>query len=294
MAAKAKISKTQVAVGTVQPYLPILWRNDSRLLTQTFEGAYLQSEDVKDAKIQAGHLVSTRLRDSSGNSEMLAFADGITGVVKSDSFDFVGGNYTFSPTLSAAYYYSNLESNYDQHYVGLIHKLPITDKVTFSSQFRYFKSDNLGQTNVDNRYAGAMFTLYNGVHSVALGYQDLSGETGFPYVAGGADPYTFNSMLYSVFLRTNEKSWQAKYEFDFASVGLPGLSLVSRYVEGDGFKVAGQSAKESEVDVDLAYVVQSGPLQGLRFQWRTGKYWSDRLADGDENRFIVNYTYKFW
>ncbi|MNP28095.1 Porin-like protein NicP precursor [compost metagenome] len=113
-------------------------------------------------------------------------------------------------------------------------------------------------------------------------------------MAGGADPYTFNSMLYSVFLRTNEKSWQAKYEFDFASVGLPGLSLVSRYVEGDGFKVAGQSAKESEVDVDLAYVVQSGPLQGLRFQWRTGKYWSDRLADGDENRFIVNYTYKFW
>ena len=46
MTAKAKLSATTPHVGTLQPILPVVMRNDSRSLPQTYRGAWLQSKEI--------------------------------------------------------------------------------------------------------------------------------------------------------------------------------------------------------------------------------------------------------
>ncbi|HYQ38964.1 MAG TPA: OprD family outer membrane porin, partial [Pseudomonas sp.] len=84
--AKAKISQTVLTLGTHTPLLPIAFRNDTRLLPQTFEGAQLVSKDIDKLSLTAGQFRSTRLRDSTDYQDMTMFADGATGGVASDRF----------------------------------------------------------------------------------------------------------------------------------------------------------------------------------------------------------------
>jgi hypothetical protein len=44
LTAKAKLSATTLHVGTLQPVIPVLMRNDSRLLPNIYRGAWLQSK----------------------------------------------------------------------------------------------------------------------------------------------------------------------------------------------------------------------------------------------------------
>ncbi|MNG21336.1 Porin-like protein NicP precursor [compost metagenome] len=111
---------------------------------------------------------------------------------------------------------------------------------------------------------------------------------------GGTDPYTYNTSTYTNFLRAHERSSQLKYEYNFVAMGIPGLTLMGRYVTGDNFEIAGQSATEWERDIDLTYVVQDTALKGVRLQWRNVMYRGSDTVDVDENRLIVSYTYAFW
>jgi hypothetical protein len=69
---------------------------------------------------------------------------------------------------------------------------------------------------------------------------------------------------------------------------------MTRYVSGDNFEIAGTNAKEWERNVDIAYVVQSGPLKNVNLRLRNVAYRGSRTTDIDENRIIVGYTFKFW
>lgn len=56
--------------------------------------------------------------------------------------------------------------------------------------------------------------------------------TGFAYV-GGTDPFLVNYVQIGNFAAKDEKSYQARYDFDFASVGVPGLTFMTRFLSGD-------------------------------------------------------------
>ncbi|MNZ43160.1 Porin-like protein NicP precursor [compost metagenome] len=292
--AKLRLSDSVLTVGTHEPLLPVAFRNDTRLLPQTFEGAQIVSKEIAGLTLTGGRFTGTRLRDSSNYEDMRMFADGSRGGVASDRFDYAGASYAVRPNLTATYFHAELRDNYRQHYGNLIHSQPLGGGVTLKSDIRYFDSSDEGRTNVDNRNLGAMFTLaYNG-HALGFAYQDQSGDTGQPFIAGGTDPWTLNTLTYHHFLRAKEDSWQVRYDYDFAAAGIPGLSLMTRYVQGDNFDIAGQSAKEWERDTDLAYVIQSGPLSGVSLRWRNLSYRGSHTTDIDENRLIVGYTFRFW
>ena len=72
------------------------------------------------------------------------------------------------------------------------------------------------------------------------------------------------------FANKDEKSWQARYDYNFAGVGIPGLTFMTRYVKGDNIDLLTTSGegKEWERDMDIAYVFQSGPLKNLGVKWR--------------------------
>ncbi|HEY6612816.1 MAG TPA: OprD family outer membrane porin, partial [Pseudomonas sp.] len=82
LTAKARLAQSVLSVGTHEPLLPVAYRNDTRLLPQTFEGAQLVSKDIDKLTLTAGQFRSTRLRDSTDYQDMTMFADGASGGVQ--------------------------------------------------------------------------------------------------------------------------------------------------------------------------------------------------------------------
>lgn len=291
---KAKVSETVLTVGTHEPVLPIAFRNDTRMLPQTFQGGQIQSKDIENLTLTAGQFQKVRLRDSTNYENMTMFSDGSNKKgVASNKFNYAGASYQFIPGLTVTYYYAELKDNYSQHHANLQFLTDLTEDFKFKTDLRYFKSSDKGKTNVDNRLASGMFSLGYAGHWLGLGYQDSSGKTGTPFLAGGTDPWTMNTLTYHHFLRAKEDSWQIRYDYNFAQIGVPGLNLMARYVRGDNFKVGTQSAKEWERDIDIGYTIQSGPLKDLGLLVRNVMYRGSHTTDIDENRVIVNYTFKF-
>ncbi|WP_313055412.1 OprD family porin [Pseudomonas lopnurensis] len=294
LTAKAKVSQSILKVGTLQLKNPAITTSDSRLLPSVMRGAQLVSNEIDGLTLDLGYVDQINNRNSTNYQDMNVNNAGkdITGRTESDEFVYLGGTYKVTKDLSASYYYSNLEDLYKQHALNLIHVLPISEGQSLKTDLRYQRSTDDGNSNVDNKAFGAMVTYSLSGHSFGLGYQKMSGDTGFAYVDGNIDPYLVNFVQIGDFGKTDEKSWQARYDFNFASIGIPGLSFMTRYISGDNFERAGVSeGKEWERDTDIAYTFQEGALKNLNIKWRNASFRSNGAGDDmDENRLIVSYT----
>lgn len=294
LTAKAKVSKSVLKVGTLQLKNPAIGTSDSRLLPAVMSGGQLVSNEIDGLTLDLGYIDQINNRNSTNYEDMVVnnAGKGITGTggVESDEFVYLGGTYKVTKDLSASYYYSNLEDFYKQHALNLIHVLPIADGQSLKTDLRYQRSKDDGNTNVDNKAFGAMVTYSLSGHSFGLGYQKMSGDTGFAYVGGNIDPYLVNYVQIGDFAKTDEKSWQARYDFNFAAVGIPGLTFMTRYLTGDDFGANGDG-KEWERDTDIGYTFQEGALKNLNLKWRNATFRSNGTgSDIDQNRLIVSYT----
>lgn len=298
LTAKMRAGKSVLTLGTHESLLPLSFRNDTRLLPQTFDGAQIVSRDLDKLTLTAGQFRSTRLRDSTDNQDMTMFAfakgGGLIPSKPSDRFNYAGVTYDPLPNLRGTYYYAELKDNYSQHYLNLTHTLPLAEDWRLKSEVRYFHSEEQGNSGVDNRTLGSMFTLGYKGHNLGVGYQNQSGSTGMPFLGGGTDPWAFATVTYHHFLYAEEDTWQVRYDLDLATVGVPGLTLMSRYLKGDNFQVGNANADERELNTDLTYTVQKGPLKDVYVRWRNVSYRGSHTVDNDENRLIVGYTFKFW
>ncbi|SDN32834.1 OprD family porin [Pseudomonas jinjuensis] len=298
--AKVRVSKTTLKGGTLLPKLPVVQYNDTRLLPQTFSGAWLNSLDIDNLTLDGGRLYQVNQRDSSDYEDLTMTGGGkrnITGTVATNEFAFGGLGYKWTDNLTTSYYYGELEDNYSQHYLNLVHVLPIADKQSLKSDIRWARSNDEGDTNVDNKALNAMFTYSLGFHAFGLGYQKMSGDTGFAYLTG-TDPFLVNYVQIGDFANKDEKSWQARYDYNFAGIGIPGLTFMTRYVTGDDVDqlsaTTSEDGKEWERNMDIAYVFQEGPLKNLGIKWRNATVRSNFANDLDENRLIVSYVMPLW
>ncbi|MFI8608559.1 OprD family porin [Pseudomonas sp. NPDC077649] len=297
-AAKVKISKTVAKVGGMMPKLPSVSSNDARLLPQTFLGGHLTSNEIDGLTLHAGQLKEQNQRDSTNFEDLSVNAGGgIRGFTFNgkgnvgDDFNFAGLSYQLTKDLTASYHYGELEDLYKQHIFNLVHVLPIADKQSLKSDVRYARTTDDGHSNIDNKSFGAMFTYALGSHAFGLGYQSMSGDTGYAYI-NGTDPFLVNYVQIGDFANKDEKSWQVRYDYNFSAFGLPGLSFMTRYLNGDNIdRGPGVSdGKEWERNMDITYVVQEGTFKNLGFKWRNATLRSDALGELDENRLIVSYT----
>ncbi|QBF27316.1 OprD family porin [Pseudomonas tructae] len=300
LTAKLRVSKTTLKLGTLQPTLPVAAINDVRLLPSTYSGGLLTSQDIDGLTLNLGRLEKQNLRDSSSNDDM-SYAG-----VQSNHLDLAGGTYAINPRLAVSYYYAQMQDIYRQHYAGLVHDLPLAEGINLRSDLRYFDTREQGSHDlrsasrvdggkIDNRFFNGMLTLGVGGHKFGLGYQNLSGDGDFAYP--GLDPYSVNLVTVNVFTKAQTDAWQARYDYNFAALGLPGLSFMTRYVNGSHIETANVSdGKEWERDTDIAYVVQSGPLKNVSVRLRNATFRSSNglTSDIDENRLIVGYTLALW
>ena len=300
LTAKVRAAKSVLKLGTLLPKLPTVLANDSRLLPQTFQGGQLSSQDIQGLTADAGRLTQVNQRDSSNYEDMgitrTGAKDIITRHVASDSFDFASLNYKWTPDLATGYSYGHLDNFYSQHLVNLAYVLPITVGQSLKTDLRFARSTDDGGSNVDNNALGAMFTYTLGGNAFGLGYQSMSGDTGYAYI-NGTDAFLVNFVQIGDFASKDEKSWQARYDYNFAAMGIPGLTFMTRYLTGSDIDLGNNrpEGKEWERDTDIGYVVQSGPLKNVGLKWRNATVRSTNFgSDLDENRLIVSYTLPIW
>lgn len=287
LTAKAKVSETALKVGSLAFRTPVVSSNDTRLLPSTFEGALLTSKDIDQLVLQGGKLEQIKFNSSSNYQDFTG--NRIGGV--SDDFRFAGGTYSFNKALSTSLFYGNLENVYRQFFGGVVYEIPLAAQQSLKFDLRYSKSTDDGNFRpLDNRAANGLVAYTLGANVFTAAYQRMSGDDPFPYIAN-SDPYLVNFVQINDFANTQERSWQLRYDYNFAALGIPGLTFMSRYVQGDNALVGGSNTgKEWERDTDIGYVVQSGSLKNLGVKLRNATVRSNFSNDLDETRLIVSYT----
>lgn len=306
LTAKVKASKSELQLGTISTFLPIAFASPTRLLPQTFRGAYIKSQEIDQLTLHVGWLDRINLRDSTDYQKMSVGSPNgrFNGAAESDRFTFAGGDYAWSPQLTLKYYHAELAQLYRKDFYGFVDNRPLGPG-SLKSDFRLFITGEDGAAKagpVDNRNAALMLTYSLGAHKFGAGYMQLTGKTAMPYLFGTEPLVITEGTLSSEFLNPKERSWQVRYDYNFATVGVPGLNGMLRYVSGDNIELAklgGSNLSESEKDIELNYVLQSGPLKDLSLRLRNAWYRNDFSAkashrDDNELRVNVDYTWKLW
>jgi hypothetical protein len=293
---KAKVSKTELKAGELQPNLPVLAFSDIRLLPPSYQGVNLSSSEINGLTVQAGHLTSTSLRNEAGDEKMIAMLGHVPQrQADSDAFNYLGGDYSFNGNrTSVSLWRGQLKDIYAQNFVGLKHSQPLGDWV-LGANLGYYDaredgSEKLGK--IDNQAFFSLLSAKRGGHTVYVGYQAMYGDSAFPRVFANITPLGNEVPTYE-FAYTDERSWQARYDYDFAAFGIPGLTTTVRYITGNNVDTgAGFEGKDRERDLDIGYAFQSGMLSGLGVRVRNVMARSNYRSDIDENRLIFSYTWK--
>lgn len=307
-ALKLRVSDTVLKYGSVQPVAPVFAAGGSRILPQSVQGFLLQSEELDDLSLQGGHFTAaTGYRGSSNHDPIKAFYAG----VEADSVDYLGGDYSISDNLSVSLYASRFEDVWRQYYGNANYTLPLGEQ-SLNLNFNLYRSLDEGQAlagEIDTTAwsLAAAYTL--GAHRLTLAWQQVNGDEPFDYAgfgaenSGGDSIYLANSVQFSDFNGPGEKSAQIRYDLDFAAFGVPGLSFMTRYLYGydiDGSDadstgayagMYGADDKERETDVELKYVVQSGPAKHLTLRARQMWHRGDASTGGDLNQIRLMFEY---
>lgn len=295
---KVKVSQTELKIGTLIPELPTLQPNDGRILPQTFEGGLLTSKEVKGLTFTGARLDKAKDRNDT-NWEDLALNNKngrFGGSFSADNLDLAGLDYQFTDRITGSYHFAQLDDIYRQHFIGMLATQP-WGPGTFGADLRLAVSDDAGAAkagNIDNTTFNGMLSYALGGHKVSAAWQQLSGDSAFPYI-DGADPYLVNFVQINDFAGRDERSWQARYDYNFAALGIPGLTFMTRYISGDNVsRAAGGEGKEWERDTELKYVIQSGPLKNVAVRLRNATFRSNFARDADEVRLLVSYSVALW
>lgn len=291
VALKAKASKTELKVGEWMPVLPILRSDDGRSLPQTFRGGQVTSQEIDGLTLYGGQFRANSPRNDASMEDM-----SMTGraAFTSDRFNFVGGEYTFNDKRTlVGLWNAELQDIYNQQYVNLVHSQPLGDW-TLGANLGYFigKEDGSERAGeLDNKTASALFSARYGSNTFYVGLQKVSGDNAWMRVNGTSGGTLANDSYNSSFDNAKERSWQVRHDFNFAGVGIPGLTLMNRYISGDDVHTGViTDGKEWARESELAYVVQSGALKSLSLKWRNSTMRRDfSNNEFDENRLIFSY-----
>ena len=311
-AAKFRISKTELKIGDMQPSTsPVFAVGGSRILHQTASGIQLQSSEVKDLDLEGGHFYSATSQDRNArDGDLWATYAG----VQANSIDYFGGKYGITPDLSVSLYGAKLEDVWNQYYANANYTLALGGDQSINFDGNIYNTKDTGDAKAgeisNTAYSLAAAFSFLKAHTFTLGFQKVNGDTPFDYIGvgknnrGGDSIFLANSIQYSDFNAPGEKSVQARYDLKMAEYGVPGLSFMTRYVKGwdiDGTNTPagspyaglyGADGKHHETNVEVKYVVQSGPAKDLSFRIRQA--WHTANADegeGDisEFRLITDY-----
>jgi len=308
-AAKVRLGQTVVRYGQQLPTAPVFAISTSRLLPQSATGWSLLSTDLSGLTLEAGHFTS-------GTDQVSTNRDGDlwAGYARrrADHVDFAGGKYAPAKGVSLSLYAAQLADIWNQYYgnFNLVQPLSATQSMTFDANlYRTLDTGAATAGPIDNTAYSLAAAYSQGPHTFTLGWQRIDGDTPFDYIGMGDNGRTGgglflgNASMFSDFNAPGERSWQARYDLNFKTLGVPGLSLMTRYIKGsdiDGSGLPATSAyrglygaddRERELNLEGRYVVQSGSAKGLSIRVRQAWHRGSLSTGGsvDQLRMIIDY-----
>ncbi|PCR96061.1 outer membrane porin, OprD family [Pseudomonas fluorescens] len=297
-ALKLKASKTTLAFGEMTVETPVFDTSDKRLQPEYATGFLLNSREIDNVNLVAGHFTAFKNQDSStGKSDF----QGYGATTKAGGISFIGADLFSESPVGGALYVSDLSETWHQYYANLHFK---QSGVLIDANV--YHTRDTGQAlagEIDNTAFSLSGKYTIGAHAVMLGWQRINGDTPFDFV-GGDSIYLANSIKYADFNGAHERSWQARYDLDLGAFGIPGLNFMTRYVSGshiDGTHAPkggaynpfdadsgqfqpqqGDGGKHWERDIDLRYIVQSGAAKDLSVQLSHVSHRANSAQAGDD------------
>ncbi|PHN18998.1 OprD family porin [Pseudomonas sp. ICMP 460] len=309
---KMRALDTELKAGDLFLNNPVIAGGMTRMLPQTFRGVSLTNHSFDGWMFEGGQASFTKLYNQSGHRRIGTSYGVLPNTADSQHLNWAGVSFSGLPGLTSNLYASELKDVWHQYYYDLDYTYALNDWVSLNPGLHYYHTQDTGQSllgNIDNNTYSLHFTVGVGNHSVTAAYQRVHGDTPFDYISQGDSVYLDNSQQYSDFNGPNERSWKLKYAYDFAGLGVPGLTSAVSYVSGKTdltkvdpnsrgystwYSADGKDAKHWERDIDVKYVVQGGKAKNLavRLQWaenRGSNGYSAVDRDMDEYRVIVDY-----
>ena len=291
VAAKARISNTELKIGEWMPVLPILRSDDGRSLPQTFRGGQITSKEIAGLNLYGGQFRGNSPRNDASMEDMSLNGKG---AFTSDRFNFAGGDYSFNDKhTQVGLWYAQLEDIYQQQFLNVLHTQPVGD-VTLGANLGYFWGKDDGSKlagDLNNRTAYALLSAKYKGNTLYVGLQKVSGDDGWMRVNGTSGGTLANDSYNSSYDLAKERSWQLRHDLDFAVFGVPGLTMMNRYLSGDNIHTGAiTDGKEWGRESELAYTIQTGTFKDLNMRWRNSTMRRDYSTNEyDENRIFISY-----
>ncbi|PWE42123.1 outer membrane porin, OprD family [Pseudomonas prosekii] len=275
---RLRVSSTELKAGRMLTENPVLRYKDNRALPSTFQGIALNSNELDWLALQAGSFERAIPRTGTG-SERLTTTFG-NRAYSGSRISYLGATAKSPYGLTVSAYGSRFEDMWQQYYLGATHLAGDRAHLALKTSLNYYRTRDQGEQRlgfIDNDAYSLAVTASHGAHGLTAAWQQVFGDEYFDYVWESTGNYMANS-LYSDYNGPNEKSWQLRYDLDFAAYGIPGLTaslwhakgwgIDGSHYNGDrdgrntGYNVRGlDGAKHNENGLMLAYVVQSGALK---------------------------------
>ncbi|MFT4021132.1 MAG: OprD family outer membrane porin [Acinetobacter sp.] len=301
--AKVKYQDTELKVGTVQPWNPIVFSSPTRLLPQTFRGALIESKDFKQFEFVAGYLDQVNHRDSTNYEDFaITGANGRFQSAKTDSVSYIGTKFNFSPTTQFGLYHGIVKNIYSQSAFTFKNEIKATEDIKLLTDLRFWYSQDNGKSSagkIDNTLLTGNIGFGYKDHRISLSTMQNYGDTAHPYLTGG-EVLLFIEGWSTDFLNPKEQVYGIRYDYDLKNV-VPGLKFMTRYTKGTHInlpKLGGSNLEEDSLDFDLQYTLQTGFLKGLNVRVRHAIYDNNfattaTFKPAKETRINLDYTWKF-
>jgi imipenem/basic amino acid-specific outer membrane pore len=289
-AVKFRLSDTVLKYGNQYVASPVFSTDDSRLLPEVATGTIITSKEIKGLELTAGRFSALSSQTGMGRDSINGpHNPGLT------SANIAGATYQFTDNFVAGVAASDVDDYFKKQYINANYTLPINEDQSLNFDFNGYRSKSQGQElsgDIDNRIWSLAAAYSIGAHKFTLAHQRSTGDSGYVYgVDGGGTIFLANSVQYSDFNGQDERSWQARYDLNMKSYGVPGLSFMTRYIRGDNITTGDTESKEHEWDFETKYVLQSGPAKDLSFRVRNAVYRANSAYDSDkvDTRLIIEY-----
>ena len=297
-AIKLKTSNTTLSFGEMMVETPVFDTADKRLQPEYATGFLLNSRELDGINLVAGHFTAFKNQDSSSSKGNFS---GYGANTDAGGISFAGADLFTQSPVGGALYASELTDTWHQYYGNLHLK---QSGIFLDANIYHTRQTGQALAGAIDNTAYSLSGKYTvGAHGFTLAYQKVQGDTPFDFV-GGDSIYLANSIKYADFNGAGERSWQARYDLDFSTFGLPGLNFMTRYVKGSGIDGThapqggaynpfdpslgeyvpqqGDGGRHWERDIDLRYIVQSGAAKGLSLQVSHVSHRANAAQGGDD------------
>lgn len=261
---------------------PLLNDSDSRgtpsstqaiKLSNTYESGkvYVLYTDRASGKTDSSF---TKYRDGNGDSYGVAL---------------IGGDITLDNGLTLTAAHGHADGFAKQTYLSA--GMQVNDQVAVGLIHYIGDGEGTNTANLDANMTNVFGSYTTGNLRLSAGYQTVSGDTAYNYAWGGADDnglMTTNAVQIMDFNNQDEDSWQLRADYTVAAV--QGLSVMARHTDGE-YTNGGNEVDEAETNVEMAYAVQGGALEGLNLRMRVSHVEADAYDDINEIRLIANYSF---